>query len=104
MLIRLIRKRYDAVNARIADPRALWVEFFAPVLGAFETLKEAHWPVATINDPHGTMAVSEYYVCGLGLLRAEQTIEEWYQRHGKKRTALLELSRCSSCAKLPRSI
>jgi len=37
-------------NARIADPRALWVEFFAPVLGAFETLKEAHWPVATIND------------------------------------------------------
>lgn len=37
-------------NARIADPRALWVEFFAPVLGAFETLKQAHWPVATIND------------------------------------------------------
>jgi hypothetical protein len=46
---------------------------------------------ATINDPHGIMAVSEYYVCGLGLVRAEQTIEEWYQRHGKKRTALLEL-------------
>jgi len=37
-------------NVRIADPRALWVEFFAPVLGAFETLKETHWPVATIND------------------------------------------------------
>jgi hypothetical protein len=37
-------------NARIADPRAIWVEFFAPVLGAFETLKEAHWPVATLND------------------------------------------------------
>jgi hypothetical protein len=28
----------------------LWVEFFAPVLGAFEALKENHWPVATIND------------------------------------------------------
>ena len=37
-------------NARIADPRALWVEFFAPILGAFETLKEDHLPVATIND------------------------------------------------------
>ena len=37
-------------NHRIADPRALWVELFAPVLGAFETLKENHWPVATIND------------------------------------------------------
>ncbi len=37
-------------NARIADPRALWVEFSAPVLGAFEALKENHWPVATIND------------------------------------------------------
>ena len=37
-------------NARIADPRALWVEFFCPVLGVFETLKEDHVPVATIND------------------------------------------------------
>jgi hypothetical protein len=37
-------------NVRIADPRALWVEFFAPVLGVFETLKEEHLPVATIND------------------------------------------------------
>jgi hypothetical protein len=37
-------------NARIADPRALWVEFFAPILGTFETLKEDHFPVATIND------------------------------------------------------
>lgn len=36
-------------NARIADPRALWVEFFCPVLGVFETLKEDHVPVATIN-------------------------------------------------------
>lgn len=37
-------------NARIADPRALWVEFFAPVLGVFEAIKEEHLPVATIND------------------------------------------------------
>lgn len=37
-------------DARIADPRALWVEFFAPVLGAFEAIKEEHLPVATIND------------------------------------------------------
>ena len=37
-------------NARIADPRALWVEFFAPVLGAFEMFKEEHIPVATVND------------------------------------------------------
>jgi hypothetical protein len=37
-------------NARIADDGALWTEFFAPVLGAFETLKEEHLPVATIND------------------------------------------------------
>ncbi len=37
-------------DARIADARALWVEFFAPTLGAFEALKEEHLPVATIND------------------------------------------------------
>jgi hypothetical protein len=37
-------------NLRIADPRALWVELFAPILGAFETLKEEHLPVCTIND------------------------------------------------------
>ncbi len=37
-------------NARIADPRALWVEFFAPVLGVFETFKEEHIPVAMVND------------------------------------------------------
>lgn len=46
----LIHVSQRSRNARIADPRALWIEFFAPVLGAFETLKEAHWPVATIND------------------------------------------------------
>jgi hypothetical protein len=37
-------------NARIANARTLWIEFFAPVLGVFETLKESHWPVATTND------------------------------------------------------
>ena len=37
-------------NARISDPRASWVEFFAPILGAFETLKEQHLPVATVDD------------------------------------------------------
>jgi hypothetical protein len=46
----LIHVSQKARNARIADPRALWVEFFAPVLGVFETLKEEHLPVATIND------------------------------------------------------
>ena len=64
--------------------------------GALQALRvdaARSYHVATINDPHGTMVVSEYYVCGLGLLRAEQTIEDWYQRHGKKRTALLELVR-----------
>ncbi|NLY02526.1 MAG: hypothetical protein GXY83_41130 [Rhodopirellula sp.] len=37
-------------NARIANPRALWVEFFAPILGVFESLKEDHLPLSTIND------------------------------------------------------
>ncbi len=37
-------------NRRIADQRKLWVEFFAPLLAAFETFQQAHWPVATIND------------------------------------------------------
>lgn len=46
----LIHVSERARDARIADPRALWVEFFTPVLGVFETLKEAHVPVATIND------------------------------------------------------
>ena len=46
----LIHVSERARNARIADPPALWTEFFAPVLGIFETLKEAHLPVATIND------------------------------------------------------
>jgi len=46
----LIHVSHRSRDARIADPRALWVEFFAPVLGVFETLKEAHLPVATIND------------------------------------------------------
>ena len=46
----LIHVSERARNARIADPRALWVEFFCPVLGVFETLKEDHVPVATIND------------------------------------------------------
>ena len=46
----LIHVGEQARNGRVADPRALWIEFFAPVLGAFETLKEAHVPVTTIND------------------------------------------------------
>ncbi len=46
----LIHVSEQSRNARIADPRALWVEFFAPVLGVFEALKEDHVPVATIND------------------------------------------------------
>ncbi|NQT18046.1 MAG: hypothetical protein HQ582_35165, partial [Planctomycetes bacterium] len=46
----LVHVSERARNRRIADPRALWVECFAPVLGVFETLKENHWPVATIND------------------------------------------------------
>jgi hypothetical protein len=53
----LIHVSQRARDARIADPRALWVEFFAPILGAFEALKEDHVPVATINDlqlEHGT--------------------------------------------------
>lgn len=37
-------------DARIVDPRTLWVELMAPVLGAFEAAKEAHVPVATIDD------------------------------------------------------
>lgn len=37
-------------DARIADPQALWMELFAPILGAFESCKEAHLPVATIDD------------------------------------------------------
>lgn len=46
----LIHASERSRNARIADPRALWVEFFAPILGCFETLKEEHIPVATIDD------------------------------------------------------
>lgn len=46
----LIHVSERARNARIDDPRALWTEFFAPILGIFEALKEAHIPVATIND------------------------------------------------------
>lgn len=37
-------------DARIAGPRDLWVELFAPILGAFEALKEEHVPVGTIDD------------------------------------------------------
>jgi hypothetical protein len=46
----LIHVSQRSRDARIADPRALWVKFFAPILGAFEALKEEHLPVATIND------------------------------------------------------
>lgn len=50
MKFALIHVSARARDARIADPRALWLEFFAPILGAFEALKEKHIPVATIND------------------------------------------------------
>ena len=46
----LIHVSEQSRNARISDPRALWLELFAPILGAFETLKEDHLPAATIND------------------------------------------------------
>lgn len=37
-------------DTRIGDQGRLWVELIAPILGAFEAMKEAHLPVATIND------------------------------------------------------
>ncbi len=46
----LIHISESSRDARIADPRALWTEFFAPILGIFEAMKEEHLPVATIND------------------------------------------------------
>jgi hypothetical protein len=54
-----------------------------------DTARSYH--VATINDPHGTLTTSEWHVCGLGLVRADQQQEEWYQYHAKQTTARLEL-------------
>lgn len=46
----LIHVSAQSRDARIADPQRLWVDLFAPVLGAFESCKEVHFPVATIDD------------------------------------------------------
>lgn len=52
---------------------------------------EQSYRVATINDPHGTRSTTEWYICGLGLVRAETFNEDWYQYHSKQMTARLEL-------------
>lgn len=39
-------------NARLDDKQALWRDVYAPVLGVFEALKEAHLPVVTVTDRH----------------------------------------------------
>ncbi len=39
-----------ARNRRLADETGLWKDVFAPVLGAFQALKEDHLPVATLTD------------------------------------------------------
>lgn len=37
-------------NARLGDDDKMWQEFFAPVFGALQALKEEHLPWTTIND------------------------------------------------------
>ncbi len=37
-------------NARLADRKLMWREVFAPALGAYQVLKEAHAPWVTISD------------------------------------------------------
>lgn len=62
--------------------------------GSFEALRvdaTRSYHLATINDPHGTLTVSEWYVCGLGLVRADQVREDWYQYRAKQHTAELAL-------------
>ena len=54
-----------ARNRRLQDAAVLWKEVFSPVLGAFQTMKDAHLPCATITDkklaegrvPTGTKAL-----------------------------------------------
>jgi len=39
-------------NRHLDDKQALWRGVYAPVLGVFEALKEAHLPVVTVTDRH----------------------------------------------------